>query len=215
MSNNCENKVLTKKILLLCEGDTEQHYYNGLRQNKTLKVTIKPINVGGGGYKEMLKAIKENSGFGYFARIVVLDLDRYHTITTEKAEFTNIIQYVGSQNRRQLPVLLIASNPDFDEFVLLHDATYNGNRSMLNSMGYKSIDELKADEFVYQKFNNGKNRDVSNALTKFNTNRPLFNDFKLTNKATTLINSLIVNGACFHIKTSNIEDFYRLLEKLG
>ena len=217
MKNNCGTKTLRKKLLVLCEGQTEYNYYDHYRKNQSLSFSFKPVDVAGGGYLKMLTELKKTSPQGVMARFVLLDMDRYFNHVEEQQVLTNIFNYISAQNKNGNPVFLILSNPDFDRFVLLHDNNFTGNiNAFLPNVGYHNINELKADQDIYEKFNNQKTgRSVQNALRRLcSLKPPVENQFSYTKKSFTFSNTLIVNNNFFVNKTSNIIDLYNVVKKI-
>ena len=208
-------RPICKPVLLLCEGQTEYHYFKAFKQNSKLQISFELVDVSGGGYPKMFEKIKSSSGIGYLVRAVFLDLDRYHAFSEEKAVFEKIVAYCNSQNARGLPIILITSLPDFDEFLFLHDMNYKGSRNYLKTIGYSSIAELKADDKVFAKFNNPKlNRSYENALGRLNSNSPILNKIAYKKSSFTATNSIIESKNNYHVHTSNVADFYHLVSLL-
>ena len=46
-------RSLRKIFTIYCEGDTEYHYINHMRKNQGVELSLKPINMKGGGYLKM------------------------------------------------------------------------------------------------------------------------------------------------------------------
>lgn len=40
-----------KNFKVFCEGDTEYHYIDEMRRQERLSITLKPVNMKGGGYR--------------------------------------------------------------------------------------------------------------------------------------------------------------------
>lgn len=215
--NNSEihNRSFVKTVLIYCEGQTEYNYFDGFRSKSNLSFTLKPIDVCGGGYQAMLTEIKKGQSQGIIARVVLLDFDRFHSIKGEQKVFDELCQYIDNQNTRGLPILLIVSNPDFDDFVLMHCKNYQQNKiKMLPVVGYKNISELKADSKIFEKFNNYKTRSYAFALNRLNRSFPIVNSISFVVKQQTVKCKLIKQPQFYHIKTSNISDLYNLIKLL-
>lgn len=216
MNRTCNKIALKKTLLVLCEGQTEYNYYNSYRKNKSFSFSFKPVDVAGGGYAKMLKEIKQSSPHGVVARFVLLDLDRYFMHSSEQQVLNQIVAYIQVQNKNGNPIFLVLSNPDFDEFVLLHDKLYSGNKnSYLPSVGYQSISDLKADSKVYEKFNNkATGRSDTIALRRLNQATAVKNIFTFTKSNFALNNKLNTFPNNFVVRTSNIADLYDVIDKL-
>lgn len=203
---------LSKIVHVFCEGDTEYHYFDLYKQMTHLGFSLKPVDVHGGGYSNMLDKIKKSSPFGILARVVLLDFDRYLSISSEKIVFDKLVEYMNNQNKKGMPFFFIVSNPDFDDFVLLHDMNYNFNnkQTVLNTNGYQTINDLKGDKNVYKNFNKG-NKKYQNALTGFNPRHVVDNDFKYDKTKIVFRNHIITNMSNQNIRTSNIIDLFRVI----
>ena len=212
-----KTRFLKRVVYLLCEGGTEKHYFDRYRSSNRLSFTIKPVDVSGGGYAKMKKEVIRSSGDGAIARVVLIDFDRYYKHSGEVEAFEELLKEISSQNKRGLPVFLVVSNPDFDDFVLLHDPNYHlQNKSkFLSSIGYKTEGDFKADENVYDAFNGPHSRCLENALSRLNPNAPFSNKFKFTKSTFTVKNEVTKNPNLFTVRTSNIKDLFALIEQLG
>lgn len=47
-------RSLRKIFIIYCEGDTEYHYINHMRKNQGVELSLKPVNIKGGGYLNFL-----------------------------------------------------------------------------------------------------------------------------------------------------------------
>ena len=208
-------KQLSKVVHVFCEGDTEYHYFNVLKRIEHLGFSLKPVDVCGGGYSKMLDAIKKSSPFGVLARVVLLDFDRYVSIISERAVFDEIVNYINSQNKKGIATFFIVSNPDFDDFVLLHDLKYSfsNKTTILKNNGYKSINELKADDNVFLKFNSDP-KNYNNALNRINPRHILDNIFKYDKTNVLFKNTILVNINNQSIKSSNVIDLFEIINCL-
>lgn len=214
MSKACNKLTLKKTLLVLCEGQTEYNYYDHYRKNKSFSFSFRPVDVAGGGYTKMLKAIKQSSPQGVIARFILLDMDRYFSHQDEQQVLGQIISYIQIQNKNGNPIFLVLSNPDFDEFVLLHDRLYTGNKNTyLPTVNYQSINDLKSDEKVYEKFNT-KGRSYQIALQRLNPATPVKNAFTFTKANYSINNTLSIFPNNFVVRTSNISDLYSVVDKI-
>lgn len=215
MNNSTSSMCLKKTLLVFCEGQTEFNYYNHYKNNKKFSFKFKPVDVTGGGYRNMLDSIKKSGNQGIMAKVVLLDLDRFLSIHSEQFVFKELCDYINSQNVKGSPVILIMSNPDFDEFILLHNVNYSGNRKLfLPTIGYNDISDLKSDENVYNKFNKGNNPNVQNALRRLNLNSFVRNEISYIKTKFNLRNKLNINFNNTIVKTSNVNDLYDLINTL-
>ena len=69
-------RVLRKKFIVFCEGDTEYNYVDGMRLKQGVELALKPINMQGGGYKSFLDEIKKEASNNCLAKFIIIDFDR-------------------------------------------------------------------------------------------------------------------------------------------
>lgn len=203
---------LHKPLIIFCEGQTEFHYMDGYRKHHRFSFAIKMVDVKGGGYKKMRMKIIQSFADGVLARVVLLDLDRYHRDVAEQEELKRIIQLIHNQNKRGSPVLLVLSNPDFDDFIFLHDPAFStlSKEKFIKAVGYSSVNELKADENLFETFNRTP-RSMEVALTRLNPNCVAKNAFAYKPREFLLTNVLEIQWSNSRCRTSNIGDLFRLI----
>ena len=51
-------RMLRRKFEVFCEGDTEYNYINHMRRKQGVEISLRPINMKGGGYGNFLNEIK-------------------------------------------------------------------------------------------------------------------------------------------------------------
>ena len=73
-------RVLQKRFVVFCEGDTEYNYIDKMRKNQGVELVLKPINMHGGGYSNFLQKIKTESQSNYLAKFIIMDADRIATV---------------------------------------------------------------------------------------------------------------------------------------
>lgn len=54
-------RSLRKIFIIYCEGDTEYHYINHMRKNQGVELSLKPVNMKGGGYLNFLDYVKSDA----------------------------------------------------------------------------------------------------------------------------------------------------------
>ena len=202
-------------VHVFCEGATEYNYFEEYRKSSHLKISLKMIDVKGGGYQKMVDGLSKSLPIGIMARVVLVDLDRYFTAPGERAAFKRLVQYIQNENKKNLPTFLIVSNPDFDDFILLHDAQYHftNKAEILKRHKYLSIGDLKNDKTVYQKFNKSP-CSLANAINALSDKGLITNAFVFRKKDFSLSNSLKIDWSKEGVQTSNIKDFFNLINDL-
>lgn len=55
------------KFVILCEGETETNYFEAIRKQRDVEVSLQVINMNGGGYKNFLSEIVNCPDFEYIA----------------------------------------------------------------------------------------------------------------------------------------------------
>lgn len=51
-------RILQKRFVVFCEGDTEYNYIDRMRKNQGVQLVLKPINMHGGGYSNFKNWVK-------------------------------------------------------------------------------------------------------------------------------------------------------------
>lgn len=55
---NRKTRVTKKNFKVFCEGDTEYNYIDEMRRQKRLSISLKLVNMKGGGYSDFLEQVK-------------------------------------------------------------------------------------------------------------------------------------------------------------
>lgn len=173
-----------------------------MRRQKRLSITLKPINMKGGGYSNFLEAVKIDGTTNCLAKFIIIDGDRAVVEDGEKKKLRELLNYCILQNQSgRIPHFLIVNYPDFEYIACLHTPNYKGqniSQYIINELGYKSVDEYKADQKVYHILN--KNKNSYNVMLS-----------SLRKENCFIINKYSINKKYFKIKISTIYDW----EKLG
>lgn len=107
------------RVLIVCEGKTEQTYLNAFRKNLRLSgITVEiPKNPGGTSPKNLLEfAIESYSKDSDYDRLYcVFDRDRHPTYSTTQQEIDHL-----RNAEHAIPIYWIASNPCFEVWVISH-----------------------------------------------------------------------------------------------
>ena len=64
-----------KILQSFCEGDTEYNYIDEMRRQKRLSITLKPVNMKGGGYSNFLEQVKTDGTTNCLAKFIIIDGD--------------------------------------------------------------------------------------------------------------------------------------------
>lgn len=195
-------RATQKNFKVFCEGDTEYNYIDEMRKQKKLSITLKPVNMKGGGYSNFLETVKTDGTANCLAKFIIIDGDRAVLESGEKRNLRELLDYCILQNQSgRTPHFLIVNYPNFEYIACLHTPKYKGqniSQYIINELGYKSVDEYKADQKVYHVLNTNKNS-YSLMLSL------------LRKEDCFVINKYSINKKHFEIKISTIYDW----EKLG
>lgn len=156
-------RQLIRKVLVYCEGKTEKHYIDGLRQwartlDLSARVKIKAVDIKGGGYGAILNMLKKEPDSNCVARVVLLDFDRYRGVQGEDAIFNQLVAYSKASMKKAVPCILVVSNAGFEHALCFHDKNYNESSAvsfLLENWGYRNLDDCKADDRIWEKAHTG------------------------------------------------------------
>ena len=108
-------REINRRFRVFCEGDTEYNYFEYIRKNKPISLTLKPVNMHGGGYSNFLDEVKSDSNTDCLAKFVVIDGDRAVKTEEEKRSLRELANYCIRQNQsKRIPHFLIVDFPDFE-----------------------------------------------------------------------------------------------------
>jgi hypothetical protein len=107
------------RVLIVCEGKTEQAYFNGFRKNLRLSgISVEiPKDPGGTSPKNLLDYAKEAyaKDNDYDRLYCVFDRDRHSTYSSTQNEIDRL-----RHTNPSMPIHWIASNPCFEVWVISH-----------------------------------------------------------------------------------------------
>lgn len=150
-------RILKKKFVVFCEGDTEFYYIDHMRKNQGVEISLQLINMKGGGYANFLNEIKTKAQTNCLAKFIIVDADRLNNNEGEKNAFMALLEYCRLQNRkRTIPHFLIVDNPDFEYAACLHIADYKGQDTTMfitRQLGFKSLEKFKKNDDIYRYLN--------------------------------------------------------------
>lgn len=189
-----------------------------MRRQSKFSIALKPVNMKGGGYSSFLDSLRTDGSKNCLAKFVIIDGDRAIKEEGEKKNLRELIEYCSSQNKyERIPHLLIVNSPDFEYVSCLHTPNYKEQdvkQYIEKEMGYKSIDDFKADKKVYHVLNNRGNSKglMLEALKKGSCF--VINKYKIYNKKQyTMKNEIICQWDKLGCKGSNIDDFFGVLDQ--
>lgn len=146
-----------QRIKIFVEGHTEQNYISELNKAPNIEISIKPVNMKGGGYSEFLKQIRKESSDGFLASFILIDLDK---AMPEKKELNQLIEFCNKNNEHSdIPYILIGNNPDFEFFACSHCPDYkkrSTDQYIIKDFGYKDLATFKSDKKIYGFLNSNK-----------------------------------------------------------
>ncbi len=212
-----KQRVLKKRYAIFCEGDTEYNYTDKMRKKQGVELVLKPINMHGGGYSNFLRQIKKEAQTNYLAKFIIVDADRIVSVPGEKEKFLELLEYCRIQNDKgNIPIFVIADNPDFEYVACLHDPEYKGQDTksyIVKTWGYKSLEAFKNDTEVYEFLNSGK-KSFENLLGLLRRQDKLVrNQYEIKKKTFDIsIKSTIFNQDMLEQRGSNIEEFFDVID---
>lgn len=156
----------------------------------------------GGGYSNFLEKIKIDGTSNCLAKFIIIDGDRAVADDGERKNLQELLEYCILQNQSErTPHILIVDYPDFEYIACLHTPKYKGQivaQYITKELGYKNIDEFKANKKVYNVLNtNGNSYSLMLSL--------------LREENCFVINYCSISKKKYEIKVSTVYDW----EKLG
>lgn len=212
-------RVTKKNFKVFCEGDTEYNYIDEMRRQKRLSIALKPVNMKGGGYSNFLEQVKTDGTTNCLAKFIIIDGDRAVVEDGEKKNLRELLEYCILQNRSgRIPHFLIVDYPDFEYIACLHTQKYKGQnitQYIIKELGYKSVDEFKADEKVYNVLNaNGNSYALMLSLLR-KEDRFVINNYSISKKQYEIKTSTIYDWKKLGRKGSNINEFFEVVSSFN
>lgn len=204
-----------RKIKLLVEGETEENYFKMLNKSPGLDVSVKSVNMNGGGYSNFLKKLKRESLSGYLALFLILDLDK---ALEDEENLSKLIEYCKMKNKNATsPYIIIGNNEDFEFFACCHCHKYKNTNTKIyieKNLKYKDLSKFKSDANIFD-FLNKEGRSYDVALDYLNTGKKYFN-YEIEEKRKGLdinvkIKSMKIDEESLSNKHSNMKDLFELL----
>lgn len=207
-------RVTQKIFKVFCEGSTEHNYINEMRRQKKLTITLKLVNMEGGGYRNFLEQLKTDGTTNCLAKFIIIDGDRAIAEEGEKKNLRELLNYCILQNKTgKIPHFLIVNDPDFEYIACMHTPKYKGQNTaqyLIKELGYKSVDDFKADTKIYQFLNaNGNSyRHMLSLLKKENCF--VMNNYSINRKLYDIKVSTTYDWEMLGRKASNINEFFEV-----
>ncbi len=208
-------RSVKKLFKVFCEGDSEYHYFDGMRQKLNLSISIKPVNMKGGGYRNFLRSLQTDGTANCLAKFIIIDGDRAVAEQGEKKNLKELIEYCIMQNKyRRTPHVLIVSFPDFEYVACLHTPQFRGQSTeqhIIKKLGYSSLDDFKADSKLYNVLN-AKGNSYNLMLQALKEKKTFItNKYKINKTMYELTLSTLCDWELFGCKGSNISEYFGIL----
>lgn len=204
-----------KNFKVFCEGDTEYNYIDEMRRQKRLSIALKPVNMKGGGYSNFLEQVRTDGTTNCLAKFIIIDGDRAVVDDGEKKNLRELLEYCILQNRSgRIPHFLIVDYPDFEYIACLHTPKYkeqNVAQYIIKELGYKSVDEFKADEKVYNVLNTSGNSYILMLSLLRKEKCFVINNYSISKKQYEIKISTVYDWEKLGRKGSNINEFFEVV----
>lgn len=213
-----KTRVTKKNFKVFCEGDTEYNYIYEMRRHKSLSIALKLVNMKGGGYSNFLEQVKTDGTTNCLAKFIIIDGDRA-VEEGEKKNLRELLEYCILQNRnRRIPHFLIFNSPDFEYIACLHTSKYksqNVAQYIVKELGYKSVDEFKADKKVYTVLNTNGNSYASMLSLLRKENCFVINQYSINKMQYEIKISTTYDWEKLGRKGSNINEFFEVVSSFN
>lgn len=208
-------REIKKNFKVFCEGDTEYHYVDEMRRQLKLSITLKPVNMKGGGYSSFLDSLKTDSNTNCLAKFIIIDGDRAISETGEKGKLRELVEYCILQNNSgRTPHFLIVNYPDFEYVGCLHTPGYRGQNTeqyITKIMGYRDIDDFKGDTKIYCVLNSNGNSSQLMLKRLKQENCFVINRYTVSKSKFEINIKTIYTWDKLGRKSSNINEFFQLI----
>lgn len=210
-----KTRVTKKNFKVFCEGDTEYHYIDEMRRQKNLSISLKPVNMRGGGYRNFLEHVKTDGTTNCLAKFIIIDGDRAVEDDDEKKNLRELLDYCILQNKSgRIPHFLIVNYPDFEYIACLHAPQYKGQnvaQYIMKEWRYKSVDKFKSDEKIYYVLNTNGNSYDQMLLSLQKENCFVINHYIISKKQYEIKISTIYDWDKLGKRGSNINEFFEVI----
>ncbi len=210
-----ETRKAKKHFKVFCEGDTEYNYIDEMKRQHKFSISLKHVNMKGGGYSNFLDYLSTDGNTNCLAKFIIIDGDRAVNVKGEKENLRTLLEYCNIQNKSgRIPHIVIVNYPDFEYIACLHTPNYKGqnvSQYIVNEMRYKNIDEFKADKKVYKLLNSGRNSKELMLKSLHRENCFITHDYTIKKSYYEISANTIWNWEKLGRKGSNIDEFFEII----
>lgn len=210
-----------KNFKVFCEGDTEYNYIDEMKRQLKVSIALKTVNMKGGGYRNFLDYLCTDGDMNCLAKFIIVDGDRAIKEEGEQKNLEKLIEYCNLQNKyERTPHFLVVNYPDFEYVSCLHTPEYKDKgqdvkQYIEKDMGYKSVNEFKADKRIYHVLNNAINsKELMLAALKKKCYF-VVNQYTVNREQYTIKTKVICKWDKLGYKGSNINDFFDVLSQFN
>ena len=210
-------RILRKRFIIYCEGDTEYNYIEHMRKNQGVELALRPVNMHGGGYTSFLNIIKSEASNNCLAKFIIVDGDRARDNESELRNLESLLDYCIRENRKgKIPHILILDCPDFEYVACLHDPEYSGQNTetyISNVFGFKTLERFKSSPEVYH-FLNSSGRSYQEAVKRTKTEKKaLENRYHIIRSTYDIgVSDTRFQKERIWMKGSNIHEFFEIID---
>jgi len=210
----------TKRVFkIFCEGDTEYNYFDEMRRIKKFSLSLKPVNMAGGGYSNFLLELRKDSNSNCLCKFIIIDGDRAVDFPEEKRKLEELIRFCRIQNESgRTPHLMVVNYKDFEYIACLHNPAYRNTDTdiFIWKVFNRTVDQLKSERNIYSFLNTEPNSEE--CLIKAVSKRPeiISNSYKIIKSQF----KITVSKTCYYsnnlgIRSSNIQELFNILRDFG
>lgn len=213
-----KKRTVQKNFKVFCEGSTEYHYIDEMRRQKRLSISLKLVNMEGGGYRNFLDQVKTDGTANCLAKFIIIDGDRAVVEEGEQKNLRELLDYCLLQNQSgRIPHFLIVNFPDFEYIACLHTPKYKSQNTaqyLVKELGYKSVAAFKADPDIYRVLNTNENSYSLMLSSLKRENCFIVNTYAINKKYYEISISTTSNWEKLGNKGSNINEFFEIINDL-
>lgn len=96
-----KTREIQKTFKVFCEGDTEFNYIDEMRRQKKLSISLKLVNMKGGGYRSFLEQVQIDGTTNCLAKFILIDGDKAISDEGEKKNLRELLEYCRIQNQSE------------------------------------------------------------------------------------------------------------------
>lgn len=173
----------------------------------------------GGGYSNFLEQVKTDSTTNCLEKFIIIDGDRAIMESGEKKNLRELLDYCILQNRSgRIPHFLIVDFPDFEYIACLHTPKYKGQNVahyIIKELKYKTVDEFKSDEKIYNVLNTNGNSYTLMLSSLRKENCFVVNNNSISKKQYEIKVSTLYDWEKLGKKGSNINEFFEVINSFN